>query len=78
MAKFLKPYFEAGPLSHLSVTRGDQATPTNTERRDAFHQHMPRALHNPYPWPYLQPKPQMESVADLAKMTFQVVQGGRR
>ena len=52
---FLSAYFAQGPLSALSVNRGERV-PTNTERRNALRACMPIPLANPYPWPYLQPK----------------------
>lgn len=53
---FLSAFRGLGPLTHLSLTR-DGANPTNAERLRQFRERVPPALHNPYPWPYLQPKP---------------------
>lgn len=53
--RFLHRLFAQGPLTHLSVTR-DGANPTNGERLRQYREHVPPALHNPYPWPYLTPK----------------------
>ena len=56
MARFLSAYFAQGPLSGLSVNKGERVH-TNAERLVALRECMPVSLRNPYPWPYLQRKP---------------------
>lgn len=53
--RFLSLYRAQGPLSHLSLTR-DGKNLTNAERLRLYRECVPPSLHNPFPWPYLQPK----------------------
>ena len=70
--RFLAPYLARGPLSHLSVNRGSQPM-TNEQRLVAFRACVPVSLRNPFPWPYLQPK---ALLATLAEYNASIPEGG--
>lgn len=59
--RFLAPYFAQGPLSGLSVSRGERVY-TNAERLAALRDCQPVAPANSYPWPHLRPKAQAKVV----------------